>query len=350
MIDCSNVRELSEDAARYLSIAQKDLVSLLIHGCIRALKVVYSTLKDENIIARFHRNTWKLEVRISKTIVQKVSDPVHELGAAEAKMIAPEKSIGDLIEIDVSNEISEALNKANALLFAEIEKEIKSVSKQIANTRLEEIRNRCVLAKIIEKRGSEVVLRLGELEFALPATEQIPGEQYEIDSEIVVFVKSIIELKHRNEVVVSRIDKELIAWALRKHIPEIDGGLIEIKGLSVLSSQGVLASLHSDLIDPVERAQKRSNAVQTELSNLPVIFVQWHDDEKAYIASIMGFAIKDIQTNKKSKKVKLFVSTDALDQNKQQLKDRCPFVESLTGLQVEYAQTDDKAGPKIGME
>lgn len=322
MIDCSDLKELVRDASQYLKIPEKDLTALIIQGSIRAARSAYPHLKDNDILPRFHKESWKLEL--------KVDTAKFGLDASE-------------LETKVSSSVKAAI----ALIFRELQDEVKSVSRQEAEEWLSNINGQCITATVAEKRGSEIVLKYSDIELAMPVTEQIPGEQYAIGQELVVFVKSLVELKHRNEVVVSRLNKELVAWAIKKWIPEIDGGLVNLRAVALYGIHGAVAALSSERLDALDRAERKKSCVEKELSQLRIRFIEWFADPKAYIASILAFPIKEIKLNEKKKQAMVYVGEDLLDQNK--LNEVMSVAQELAGYKISLLAAGRTSLPKIGL-
>lgn len=102
MIDCAEFKELAVDAERVLGITQEEIISLLIQGCIRAYSLVLKDVEGADVSAQFNPANWTLDVIVRKKIVKSVTNVMVEIGAPEAKLISPGKSLGDKVDVVVT--------------------------------------------------------------------------------------------------------------------------------------------------------------------------------------------------------------------------------------------------------
>lgn len=294
MIDFAPLKQLSVDADKHLGIPSADLISVAIQGCIRALTVAQPGLSHAEIKAQFNPESWGLELLLSKRIVDTVSDKLREIGLDEAQRRSPGKSAGEMLDVCVSNEVTESANAALYLLLAELTASIKSKTRAATDLVFGELGKKCVVARAKQMHGSELLLDHCGVDLLLPGNEQIIGEKYVIGKEFVVFVKAVVERGHKCEIVVSRSHEEVCRWALRKHLPEIDAGHIEIRNLKLLRDYGAIAVLSSKSVDVFTRAKRAKIKIAEELGGMPFLIAEWHPDEEAQVASLLGFPIQDI--------------------------------------------------------
>ncbi len=353
MIDCAEFQELAVDAERVLGITQEELISLLIQGCIRAYSLAVSNVEGADVSAQFNPVTWTLDVIVRKKIVKKVSNVLIEIGTPEAKLISPGKALGDTVDVIVTDEIEESAAIAFELIKEGIKSEIRKRMGTSVGYHLDEIGQKCIVARITGRIGNDILLEQSSTQLRLPEAEQVAGEEYELGKEIVVYVKGIVEFGYKSDIVVSRSDRELVRWAVRKHIPEIDGGLMEVKAIGRIPGKTAVVAVHSGTEEVIERCLgkngERVKRVKEELGGVDVRFVEWYESEKDLLASALGFPIKDISLNESKKSAKVAVVKEELAKL-QKASLYCELAEELTGWHVDLVGVEAVDGPTIGLQ
>lgn len=354
MIDNQELKQLAQDAEQHLGVPQQETISLLIQGCIRAYKVTAPGLADADVTAQFNPSTWSLDVIVKKKIVKSVVNPHCEIGMPEAKLIAPTKTAGDTIDVVVTDEVKEAAAVAFSMLKEGLRAELKKRIGDSAELFFNEIANKCVNAKVSGRIGNDVIMQIGSTTVRLPESEQVEGESYVNNAEYTVYVKGVVEFGYKSEIVVSRSDAELVRFAMRKHVPEIDGGLIEIKGVGRIPGKKAVVALHSKSEDVIERClgkeHVRLHSIKAELGGVDVRFVEWYEKEQDLLASALGFPIKEIQLNESKKTARVEAVKSDLEKLGEKTKLYSALAEELTGWSVEIIGVDAGDGPKIGLQ
>lgn len=153
-----------------------------------------------------------------------------------------------------------------------------------------------VKGRVIRYDGYNAFVDIGRVEAVLPREDQIRNESYNVNNQLVFFLKEIGEDKFGNSrIIVSRTAPQLISELFKKEVPEIANNTVEIKNvvrepgerakIAVYSSQGG--------VDPVGACvgQKgvRVQTVTNELGGTEKIdIIQWNSDESIYLAAALS--------------------------------------------------------------
>jgi len=153
-----------------------------------------------------------------------------------------------------------------------------------------------VKGRVIRFDGYNAFVDIGRVEAILPREDQIRNESYNVNNQLIFFLKEIGEDKFGNSrILVSRTAPQLISELFKKEVPEIANNTVEIKNvvrepgerakIAVYSSQGG--------VDPVGACvgQKgvRVQTVTNELGGTEKIdIIQWNADESAYLAAALS--------------------------------------------------------------
>ena len=240
-----------------------------------------------------------------KTVVEEVTNPNAEITLEEAKVIDPDKVLGDSVEIDI-----------NPGSFGRI---AAQTAKQVVVQRIREAERRRVFDEYNEKigevvtgivgrrEGRNILIGLGKLEAVLPTQEQVESEPYHFNDRIKVYVLEVRETQKGPQVVVSRTHPSLIRRLFEMEVPEISDGIVTIK--SVAREPGARSKIavysRDEKVDPVGACVghrgSRVQAIVTELYDEKIDIVRWNDDVAEFISESLSPA----------KAVKVSVNNDA---------------------------------------
>lgn len=173
-----------------------------------------------------------------------------------------------------------------------------------------------VRGRVIRYDGRNAYLDIGKTEVMLPKEEQIRSEHYDVNQNIVVYLKEIANDKFGNaRIIVSRTDPRLIEELFKREVPEIANNTVEIKKIVREPGERAKIAVYSAQggVDPVGACvgQKgvRVQTVTDELGGQEKIdIIQWNKDEKLFIIAALSPAkINKIELSQEEKKVRVFV-------------------------------------------
>jgi transcription termination/antitermination protein NusA len=168
---------------------------------------------------------------------------------------------------------------------------------------------------VLRFAGPNIIVDIGKAEGVMPASEQISSERYHLNQRFAVYLKEIHEGPKGEEVLVSRADNGLLEGLLKREVPEVAQGSVEIKAIEREPGNRAkiaVASTQSG-IDPVGSCvgQKgvRVQAIIAEFNGLEKIdIIQWQQDPKEYVMQALSPAKNitiDIKEDEKLARVKV---------------------------------------------
>ncbi len=168
---------------------------------------------------------------------------------------------------------------------------------------------------ILRFAGPNIIVDIGKAEGIMPPNEQIGSEKYHLNQRLSVYLKEIHEGPKGEEVVVSRADNGLLEGLLKREVPEVAQGSVEIKAIEREPGNRSKIAVYSNQsgIDPVGSCvgQKgvRVQAIIQEFNGLEKIdIIQWQENAKEYVVQALSPAknIKvDIDEDEKTAHVKV---------------------------------------------
>ncbi len=238
-----------------------------------------------------------------KNVVDEVVDPDKEISVEDACVNGKKYKAGDVI----ANEIS---TKDFGRIAAQ-------TAKQVVMQKLREIERENTVNEFEDKEGElmtctirriedgNVYVEIGgnQIEGVLLPNDQVPGEKYELNQKLNVYVKRVKNTGKAAQIVVSRTANGLVKRLFENEVPEIRQGVVVIKGIAREPGQRTKIAIYSE--DPavdalgacVGNKGARVNAIVAELGGEKIDIIPWSEDPLEFIAKALSPArvIKVIQ-------------------------------------------------------
>ena len=247
---------------------------------------------NRDISVRINPNTGEVKVYVRKVVVETVNDQRYEISFNEAKKFKKEAQIGDTVEIESTPPNTGRIAAQTA--------------KQVMLQRLHEAEYRAIYEEFIGKEGDivtgvvqrldhkQIYIDLGRAEAVLPASEQVATERYRLGQRLKLYLLEVARTPKGPQIVVSRSHRNLLRRLLELEIPEIGGGIVEIK--SVAREAGhrskVAVAARQEGVDPVGSCVGlrgiRIQSVVNELNGEKIDIVPWHLDPAIFIANALS--------------------------------------------------------------
>lgn len=235
MLDIAKMEAAINIIATEKKIPKERLVEIIEHAIKTAYKKDYAS-KDANVNVHLDLTNHTLEITIEKTIVEEVEDEDLEISYEEIGWADSGYAIGDMVELDVSDDIvdeesfgriaSQAAKQVIVQKIGETEKEklyhlFKDKEDSIVSMRVELVEKNRVL---FDYNGNQVVL---------PKSEQNAGDKYTSGTRMFLYVRKVeIDPTMGPRVVLSRKDKELVVKLFENNTPELEEGVVEIVSIA----------------------------------------------------------------------------------------------------------------------
>lgn len=208
--------------------------------------------------------------------------------------------------------------------------------------------------RVIRADHFNVYIDIGKAEGLLPRDEQIRNENYRVNTQLMFYIKDIMEDKFgHSRIVLSRSDPRLISELFKREVPEIASGTVEVK--IVVREPGERAKLAVNStqggVDPVGACvgQKgvRVQTVTDELGGTEKIdIIPWNNDPKIFLMSALSPAkiisveidesIKTARVTVEESQAPLAIGKNGVNVN---------LASRLTGYEIDIIQIPSKDEP-----
>ncbi|MEI7473710.1 MAG: transcription termination factor NusA [bacterium] len=284
--------EVTEQIEREKGIPKEVVIKSLCDAMVTAYKKHIRSHDVGNVKAIVDEQRGEIGVFREKNVVEEVADELLEISLEDAKKINKTAEIGGIVDIEVTPDDFGRIAAQSA--------------KQVITQRIREAERKLVLDEFLEKKGTlttciiqrvehrNVVVNIGKTEAILPPREQISGEYYRVNDRIRVYVLDVKETTRLPQVIVSQVHPEIVKELFELEVPEIEDGIVEIKGVSREAGYRTkIAVTSSDPeVDPVGACiGPRGARIQTivnELKNEKIDIVRYSEDPAEFIVNALS--------------------------------------------------------------
>lgn len=235
-----------------------------------------------------------VKVYTQKEVVEEVTNPQCEISLEEAKAISKRYTIGKIVETEVKTKNLRRLSAgaAKSVIVQGIREGERKAMQDAYESKREEIITATV-SKVDSVNGN-IVLETGTSHAVLLASEQIPGETFSVGDRIKVFVTEVSKETRGPLVTLSRVHPGLVRRMFELEVPEIQDGIVIIKGVAREAGSRTKISVYSrdEDVDAVGACignhGMRISSIVDELCGEKIDIVKYSDVPEEYIAAALS--------------------------------------------------------------
>ena len=259
-----------------------------------------------------------IKVYQQKEVVEEVTNPQCQISLEEAKAISRRNTLGKMVETEVKTKNFRRLSAAAAksVIIQGIREGERKAMQDAYESKKEEIITATV-SKVDSVSGN-VVLETGTSHAVLLKGEQIPGETFEVGDRIKVFVQEVNKESRGPLVTLSRTHSGLVRRMFELEIPEIQDGIVLVKGVSREAGSRTKIAVWSrdEDVDAVGACignhGMRISAIVDELRGEKIDIVKYSETPEEYIAAALSPATVQSVTMTAEHSCKVVVSPEQL--------------------------------------
>lgn len=266
---------------------------------------------NENISGEVDRETGEMHVYIPKEIVDVVEDPFSQVPLEEMKLYNPDLELGDIISMDVAEDIQKFGRLAAQTAKSVISQRLNEAESERIHNEFSSRIGELSYGVVQRKDRREVIVDIGRAEAVLTSREQSRLDNYEFNQRMRFYILKVDERKNRPVVYVSRSHPNMVRRLFEQEVPEISSNIVEIVAvareagsrskIAVVSNdpnvdavgacvgqrgmrvQNVIDELHGEKIDIIEWDPDLVHFLGNALSPARVVRVDLYDDNVARV-------------------------------------------------------------------
>lgn len=291
-------------------ISRDVLVEAIEAALVSAYKRNFNQAQNVRVDLNLGKGTMRVLAR--KDVVDEVFDSRLEISVEEARRINPNYVVEDVVELEVTPKD-----------FGRI---AAQTAKQVVTQRVREAERGIIYSEFIDREedimngivqrvdSRYIYVSLGKIEALLPASEQMPNEQYKPHDRIKVFITKVEKTSKGPQIFVSRTHPGLLKRLFETEVPEIFDGTVEIKSVAREAGDRSKISVSTDIpnVDPVGacvgQKGQRVQVIVNELKGEKIDIVKWSEDPVEFVANALSPSkVLEVIVNKEDKATTVIV-------------------------------------------
>lgn len=295
-----------EELERQKGIAQDEFVAALENAMSIAYKKMFGAAGDISI--KLNPEKKSVTINSVRTVVEEVEDPDKEISLEEARETKKSYKPGDLFVVEIkSKDFGRIAAQTARQVFTQ---KLREIERENTVNEFEDKEGELMPCIVRRIENGNVYVEVGnnQIEGVLTPRDQVPGEKYEVNQKLNVFVKKVKNSGKGAQIMVSRTSSGLVRRLFENEVPEIKQGIVQIKSIAREPGQRTKVAIWSE--DPavdaigacVGNKGSRVNAIVSELGGEKIDIIPWSENPLEYISMALSPArvIKVVQTGDNS--------------------------------------------------
>ncbi|MBD5584558.1 MAG: transcription termination/antitermination protein NusA [Clostridia bacterium] len=282
-----------QDLEKEKGIPQQVFLDALENALISACKKQYAETVG-TVEIKMNPEKGSIDFYTVKTIVSEVVDPENEISLEEARETKKSYKLGDkytekLVPKDFSRIAAQTAKQVILQKLHETERD--AAMNEFSDKEGELLVG---IVRKIDARNVYIELGKGQVEGVMMPSDQVPGEKYNVNDKIKVFVKRIKSGFRGAQVLVSRSAPGLVRKLFEDEVPEIKQGTVVIKSISREAGARTKIAIYSEdeRVDAigacVGNKGARVNAIVEELKGEKIDIIPWSENPLEFIAKALS--------------------------------------------------------------
>ena len=237
----------------------------------------------------------EIEIYVEKTIVEEVDDDHFDITLERALELEPE-----LIDLKLGDTFVEVVDPAT------FGRRLVANARQFLNKRTREVQQQYIYEDYVQRIGEVIIgtvhqvhrentfVNIEQTELRMPRNEQIFSERFRRGDTIRALVKAVEVTPKGPDILISRSDDLFLYKLFEMEVPEIEDGIIEIKGIARKPGERSKIIVHSidKRIDAVGACVgmrgSRIQSVVRELNNEKIDIVNYTEKSEVFVTRALS--------------------------------------------------------------
>lgn len=296
-------------------ISEDLLFETIEDALVSAYKKNYTS--SSKVKVTMNRETGEIHVYSQKEVIDDTIFEADQISLEDAKDIDPRYEVGDVIDIEVTPRKFGRIAAQSAKQV--VIQRIKEAERNIIYNEFITKEFDIISGRVLRKDKGNVFVDLGRIEAVLGPGEQMPGEEYNFNEQLKLYIVEVRNKGKGAQVVVSRTHPGLVKRLFELEVPEIYNGIVEIKSIAreAGSRTKISVSSNDETVDPMGACVGpkgiRVQSIVNELKNEKIDIIKWSKLPEEYIANALSPAnVLDVTVDENNKSAKVVVDDNQL--------------------------------------
>jgi N utilization substance protein A len=282
--------EALEDLEKEKQISKELLIDAIESALVSAYKKNYGT--QQNVRVSIDRESGDIDIFTGRDIVEVVEDDQCQISLEDAREFDPRYEVGDIIEWQVTPKDFGRIAAQTAKQV--VVQRIRETERDMVFDDYSQRQGELVTGTVQRISGNTIFVNMGRTEGILSASEQVPGEHYQVNQRIKVYIMDVRRTNKGPQVFLSRSHPSLVRRLFELEVPEIEDGVVEIKNVAREAGSRTKIAVYTEdeNVDPVGSCVgprgTRVQAIVDELGGEKIDIIVWSNDPAELIASVLS--------------------------------------------------------------
>ena len=273
---------------------------------------------DENLDIIVNPDKGDCEIHRNRVVVadDEVTDLIKEISLSEARKIDADYEIGE--DVSESIDFMKFGRRAILTLRQTLAGKVLELEHDSLYNKYKDRIGEVVTAEVYQVWKNEVLLQDEEHnDLLLPKSEQIPGDFYRKGETERAVIHRVENQNNIPKIYLSRTSPVFLQRLLEAEVPEINDGLITIKGIARVPGERAKIAVESydDRIDPVGACVgvkgRRIHGIVRELRNENIDMVNFTTNQSLYIQRALSPAkVTEIYLDEATRKAEVYLKPE----------------------------------------
>ncbi|MCL2752371.1 MAG: transcription termination factor NusA, partial [Firmicutes bacterium] len=253
-----------------------------------------------------------------RTVVEEVEDYDLEISLEEARELKKTYKVGDTARIEFTPK--EDFGRIAAQTAKQVlSQNLKAIESQMAIAELSQKEEELAICIVRRVDNGNVYVDMGKLEAVMFPFDQVPGEKYNVNDRVKVFIKKVKAGQKGPQISVSRSCPEFVQRIFEQEVPEIAAGIVTIKNIVREAGYRTKVAVYSDdsSVDAVGACVGnrglRINSIVSEINGEKIDIIPWCSDALEFIArSLSPAKVLMVHVDEELHTAKVIVPDDKL--------------------------------------
>lgn len=294
------------DLEREKGISQEAFIAALEDALVIAYKK--ATGETGGVDVKLNPEKKSIKLYSVKNVVEEVENPDKEISLEDARLIKKSYKVGDVVSTEFNSKDFGriAAQTAKQVLI----QKLHEIERENTVNEFEDREGELMVCTVRRIEDGNVYVEVGgnQIEGVLLPKDQVPGEKYELNQRLNVYVKRVKNTGKSAQIMVSRTANGLVKRLFENEVPEIKQGVVLVKGVAREPGQRTKIAIYSEdpMVDAlgacVGNKGARVNAIVAELGGEKIDIIPWSENPLEFISRALSPArvIKVVQTGDNS--------------------------------------------------
>ena len=281
-----------EDLEREKGISQELFINALETALVSAYKK--ATGETGGILVKLTPEKKTIKIYSTKNVVETVTDPDKEISVEDAVLIKKSSKAGDVLSTEIATKNFGRIAAQTAKQI--IMQKLREIERDNTVSEFEDKEGELMTCSVRSVEDGNIYVEIGgsQIEGIMMPKDQVPGEKYEVNQKLNVYVKKVKNSGKVAQIIVSRTANGLVKRLFENEVPEIKQGLVTIKGIARDPGQRTKIAIYSE--DPaidalgacVGNKGARVNAIVEQLGGEKIDIIPWSENPLEFIAKALS--------------------------------------------------------------